>query len=291
MQTFFRLYGTETIIHFVLYEVDGVNFKVDALDAGADCTIMKDEGAEATCTNDFVDEGMGYSLALTATEMQAKEIMVYVVDSATKVWLDEAIKIETYGHVSALHPSITEARLAELDAANMPADIDVGLAQIGALENLSQAEAQTAAAAALTAYDPPTKAEMDAAHALLATEASLATLAGYLDTEIAAILDDTGTTIPALIAALNNLSAAQVNAEVVDALNVDTYSEPGQGLPSATPTIRLMLHYLFKQWRNKHDGDGTTEQLYNDAGTTVDQKRTVSEAAGIVTKAGVVAGP
>ena len=52
----------------------------------------------------------------------------------------------------------------------------------------------------------------------LATAASLATVAGYLDTEIAAILEDTGTTIPAQIAALNNLSAAQVNAEVDTAL-------------------------------------------------------------------------
>lgn len=51
-----------------------------------------------------------------------------------------------------------------------------------------------------------------------ATAANLATVAGYLDTEIAAILEDTGTTLPAQISALNNLSAAQVNAEVDTAL-------------------------------------------------------------------------
>lgn len=53
----------------------------------------------------------------------------------------------------------------------------------------------------------------------LATAANLATVAGYLDTEIAAILEDTGTTIPAQISALNNLSAAQVNAEVDTAIS------------------------------------------------------------------------
>lgn len=37
----------------------------------------------------------------------------------------------------------------------------------------------------------------------LATSAALTTVAGYLDTEIAAILEDTGTTLPAQIAALN----------------------------------------------------------------------------------------
>jgi hypothetical protein len=85
--------------------------------------------------------------------------------------------------------------------------------------------------------------------------ATLATIAGYLDTEIAAILEDTGTslpatldtilnhatsgtvkiaedvaailvdtgtTLPATLAALNNLSAADVNAEVVDTLQIDT---------------------------------------------------------------------
>lgn len=52
----------------------------------------------------------------------------------------------------------------------------------------------------------------------VATQASVNTIDDFLDTEIAAILEDTGTTIPAQISALNNLSAAQVNAEVDTAL-------------------------------------------------------------------------
>lgn len=73
--------------------------------------------------------------------------------------------------------------------------------------------------------DLPTNAELAVATANLdatvssrASAANLATVAGYLDTEIAAILQDTSTDIPAQIAALNNLSAAQVNAEVDTAL-------------------------------------------------------------------------
>lgn len=58
------------------------------------------------------------------------------------------------------------------------------------------------------------EAAITAAASGLATAANLATVAGYLDTEVAAILEDTGTTIPAQIAALNNLSAAQVAAAV-----------------------------------------------------------------------------
>lgn len=98
-----RKYGVETKIDFELYEIDGVDLRVDATDAGSDCNIMKDEGAEATCTNDFVDEGRGYSITLTATEMQAARIVLYIIDSATKVWLDKVIIIETYGHASAMH--------------------------------------------------------------------------------------------------------------------------------------------------------------------------------------------
>jgi hypothetical protein len=51
---------------------------------------------------------------------------------------------------------------AELTTALGTAD-DATLAAIAALNNLSSAQVQTAAAAALTAYDPPTKAELDAA--------------------------------------------------------------------------------------------------------------------------------
>ncbi len=81
-------YGRAKTINFHLVEVDGVDFRIDAADGGTDCSISKDEGADTTCTNDFVDEGIGYSLALTATELQAARINGHLVDSATKVWLD-----------------------------------------------------------------------------------------------------------------------------------------------------------------------------------------------------------
>jgi hypothetical protein len=63
----------------------------------------------------------------------------------------------------------------------------------------------------------------------LATASVLDTVAGYLDTEITAILEDTGTTLPAQIAALNNLSAAAVNAEVDTAISdAFTFTVSGQ---------------------------------------------------------------
>ena len=101
-------YGRAKTVNFDLYEVDGVDFRVDAADGGVDCSIMKDEGDEGTCTNDFVDEGQSYSLVLTAAEMQAAKVTLLIVDStATKVWLDKHIYIETYGHASSAHPNLS----------------------------------------------------------------------------------------------------------------------------------------------------------------------------------------
>ncbi|KKM23889.1 hypothetical protein LCGC14_1610540, partial [marine sediment metagenome] len=89
--------GVQYILNFELFEVDGVDLRIDASDAGSDVTIRKDQGADTTAVNDFVDEGLSYSLTITAAEMQAKQIVVYVIDSATKQWLDTSILIETYG--------------------------------------------------------------------------------------------------------------------------------------------------------------------------------------------------
>ena len=101
---FLRKYGVETKIDFVLYDTDGASLKVDAAHAAGDSVIMKDEGAEANTDNAFVDEGTGYSITLTATEMQAARVVVYIVDQTSpKVWLDEALVIDTYGNASAQH--------------------------------------------------------------------------------------------------------------------------------------------------------------------------------------------
>jgi len=81
----------------------------------------------------------------------------------------------------------------------------------------------------------------------------------------------------AAIAALNNLSAAQVNAEIVDALATDTYAEPGQGTPAATTSITAKINYLYKAWRNKKTQTSTTFSLFADDASTVDQKGTNSD--------------
>lgn len=95
----------------------------------------------------------------------------------------------------------------------------------------------------------------------LATAAALATVDSIVD----AILVDTDTTIPGIIAALNNLSAAQVNAEVVDALATDAYAEPS-GVPAATAALTTKLGYLYMALRNQVTVTASKKTFFDDSG-------------------------
>jgi hypothetical protein len=104
---YLRPYGAEATINFELFEVDGIDFRTDAVHASGDTKISKDEGEEANTANGFVDEGQGYSLTLSASELTAARIAIYIVDqTATKVWLDCMLIVETYGNASAMHPNL-----------------------------------------------------------------------------------------------------------------------------------------------------------------------------------------
>jgi hypothetical protein len=94
-----------------------------------------------------------------------------------------------------------------------------------------------------------------------------------------------------LTVALAAQGKADVNAEVVDALSVDTYAEPGQGAPAANASIAAKINYLFKAWRNKKTQTSTTFSLFADDTTTVDQKATVSDDGTTFTSGEVATGP
>jgi len=71
----------------------------------------------------------------------------------------------------------------------------------------------------------------------------------------------------------------------------DARTEPGQGAPPANPDAMTKLDYLYKAWRNKTTQTATTWSLYNDAGTTVDQKSTVSDDSTTATSGEIATGP
>ena len=220
-----RKYGVQTTIDFALFETDGVDFKVDAAHASGDTKIMKDEGAEANTTNGFTDEGQGYSIVLTATEMQAARIVVYIVDQGTKAWLDTSIVIETYGNASAMHAlDLDDGVRAGLTALpNAAADAAGGLpiSDAGGLDLdtiLGRITGNVALASVVGALN-------DAAAAGEVTEAD--TLMQYIKQLINILIGTPGiTTFPAEAGPGNGVSLA----EVIRAIHADVTGLNGDAM-------------------------------------------------------------
>ena len=176
---------------------------------------------------------------------------------------------------AALAAVCTEVRLAELTAANLPADIDAILTDTGT---------------------------------------TLPGTISTIDTNVDAILVDTGTTLPGTLSTINtNVSSvltdtaeigaagagltgvggmsttmkAQINTEVSDVLKTDTITEIAQGTPTATPTFEQAVMYVYMALRNKIDITSATKEFHNDAGTVIwkkaltDDGTTYSEAEGV----------
>lgn len=88
----------------------------------------------------------------------------------------------------------------------------------------------------------------------LATGSALTTVGGVVDS------------IAAAIAALNDISAAAVKAEIVAALSADTYAEIS-AIPADTTTLANMLRLVFAMSKNELQQTATQQRLRNGAGT------------------------
>lgn len=134
------------------------------------------------------------------------------------------------------------------------------------------AEVQSECQDAITASDLATAAALDAVDNFVDTEI------GALTTELAKVpKSDSNVTF-------NATALASINAEVVDALNTDTYAEPGQGVPAATASLVAKIGYLYKSWRNKKTQTSSEWALYADDGTTKDHEAVVSDDGTTTTK-------
>jgi hypothetical protein len=83
---------------------------------------------------------------------------------------------------------------------------------------------------------------------------------------------------------LNNVSAADVNAEVADVFKVDTVAEMNQGAPPEEPTMEQMLNYLYRMWRNVTTATGDELAMYDNAGTTKLVKAVLTKVGSLFTK-------
>jgi len=96
--------------------------------------------------------------------------------------------------------------------------------------------------------------------------------------------------VDARVLSLDTQAKADVNAEVLDVLNTDTFAEPGQGDPPATATLAQKIGYLYKTWRNRKTQTSIEWTLYNDDATTKGQKATVSDDGATTTKGEISTG-
>lgn len=136
-------YGAATDLYISLKAAGANNFQANPTLAAGDVKISIDGGVfanMATLPSVVPAAGKQVKVPLSAAELTGKVMKIHFIDAAGAEWDDFEINIQTYGHASAQHPNIgvtmrgtdsaalasvcTEARLSELDGANLPADID-----------------------------------------------------------------------------------------------------------------------------------------------------------------------
>jgi hypothetical protein len=82
--------------------------------------------------------------------------------------------------------------------------------------------------------------------------------------------------VAAIQSGLSTLTAAQVNAEIVDALSVDAYAEP-TAVPAASSSLKDKLAWLFMLARNRLTQTASTQTVFRDDTTTPAATAAVSD--------------
>ena len=82
---------------------------------------------------------------------------------------------------------------------------------------------------------------------------------------------------------LNDISPAEVNAQMLDVLTVDTFAEPSS-VPAATASLKDKIGFIVSLFRNKATQTAGTSKLRNDADDADIAESTTSDAAGTTTR-------
>jgi hypothetical protein len=256
-----RQYGVACTLYFPLIDKGATDFESTPVTiASGDCKISKDGGAFANTTTASFSHVAGgiYSIPLTATEMQAKNIVVKIVDqTGTKEWEDQCIIIDTVNHASAEIPSLwgilQSTASGAITATSLAADTIT---------------------AAKVATDVTTELQSG-----LATAAALATVDDFLDTEIAAIKAKTDN-IPAAPAAVGDIPTAIQNADALLKRDVDNVEATAPVHSLASALLKLVSRFKAS----------TGETFRTDAVTVhMTQTPTVDASADPITELGAAA--
>lgn len=218
---------------------------------------------------------------------QAAAISDYVGSTDT-VTFDTALQVAPSGTITYIlfgTPRVTGSG-GGLDAAGVRSAIGLASAnldtQLAALQSDTD-NIQTRIPAALVG------GRMDANLGAISTDATAAdNLEAALDgtggvTITAALTGNITGNLSGTIGSLAAQAKADVNAEVLDVMTVDTFAEPS-GVPAATSTLKDKVNFLCSYFRNKRTQTATTELWRNDADSATLGTRTVSDDGTTMTK-------
>jgi hypothetical protein len=230
-----RLYGAATTVDFCLYVTDSTVGAVkveNAVHASGDTYIMKDEGPEANTTNGFVDEGSCYSIALTATEMQAARILLNIEDQGVKTWADKCIRIETYGNANAQHNAAFPANVTQVAGANIPTPPSAGYLPVTVKSGTGTGEISLASGAVTVATNNDKTGYGLADNAI--TDAKINTGA-ITSAKFAA------GAITSTVLAANSIGASQLATSAVDEIVDANWDEATSGHTTAGTTGKALI--------------------------------------------------
>ena len=205
-----------------------------------------DGGSQAAVTGTISHKGNGqWELALSQADTNGDEVgYLFTHASGIPVSITVVTDTKKVGTLQDLSSANAQtAAAAALTAYDPPtkAELDAGLA---GLNDLDATAVQTAAAAALTAYDPPTKAELDAGLAGLndfdpATDTVKANVLQWLD----AYVDEAPPYVYPMIADEFGTYALTLR-HIRDAMRLAPTTTPGSEIPPETGGIDDLLSGL-----------------------------------------------
>lgn len=244
---FLSKYGVARHIYIPIIKRAVIDFAVSAdwTPTAGDVKISKDGGAFANVTNlptaiASANTGAEWDFSLTATEMQAAQVVVIISDAATKAVEDQSFIIETYGNASAQHAmDFGTATIVASSVAALAANV-ITAASIAA-------DAITAAKVADGTIDAATFAAGAITATVIATDA--------IDAD-----------------ALAADGTAEIAAAILDA----TVAEPA-GIFTWPTSLRKILAHLGVLTRNKITQTSTTTLFRNDADNATLMTQTVSD--------------
>jgi hypothetical protein len=126
---------------------------------------------------------------------------------------------------------------------------------------------------------------------VVGTVGSVVGAVGSVTGAVGSVTGNVGGNVTGSVGSLAAQAKSDVNAEVVDAINVDPYPEPGQGAPAVSLSLVAKVNWLYKAFRNKITQTSTTLSIFDDSGSVVDQKATVSDDGTTYTRSEISTGP